>query len=50
MSTLDSGGNSNGEVPTFCWDLAAKYPQQPGETHAEWITRLLALHRSGIKS
>ena len=49
MSTLDAGGNSNGEIPTFCWELAGKYPQLPSETHAEWVTRLLALHRSGIR-
>ncbi len=49
MSTLDCAGNSNGEVPTFCWSLAKKYPRQSDENHFEWIRRLMALHKSGIK-
>jgi len=49
MSTLDCAGNSNGEVPTFCWDLAGKYPPLPNESHNEWINRLMALYNSGIR-
>lgn len=49
MSTIDCAGNSNGEVPTFCWGLAKKFPIQLNETHSEWINRLIALHKSGIK-
>lgn len=49
MSTLDCAGNSNGEVPTCCWSLTKKYPRQSDENHFEWIQRLMALHKSGIK-